>query len=281
MTAPPVYHDPACGPRSALTGSATDATTTRSPTAGSRTTTAAASGTPLVSNTKRNGPLFRQFGTAAQVTAEGTLMSPSPGENAATPDPTRVFPDMAQIVAGHTNAATGACPAAAGPAPVPQPTVDCYSEFLPTADWVGRRATTGRCTSGSPRATATRSRAVSARDDTAVKIAPKAGPFRVTSQATPQTVDGGSRLAGQLGRRRHRVGRRSNVSQVTIRLSLDGGKTFPIRARRRRRRTTAPKTVTLPNVAAPRAGSWSRRSATSSSTSRTPTCRSNFQGHGG
>ena len=91
---------------------------------------------------RSDGPLFRQFGTSAQVSAEDTLMTPSPGENAVDSNPTRVFPDMAQILADNTNAATGACPAAPTPAPaaVPVPTVDCFSEFLPTADWVGALA---------------------------------------------------------------------------------------------------------------------------------------------
>ena len=51
-------------------------------------------GTALVNNIKTNGPLFRQFGTAANVSATDTLLSPSPGLNAVTTDPTRVFPDI-------------------------------------------------------------------------------------------------------------------------------------------------------------------------------------------
>ena len=38
-----------------------------------------ATGTALVNNVKVNGPLFRQFGTAANVSATDTLLSPSPG----------------------------------------------------------------------------------------------------------------------------------------------------------------------------------------------------------
>ena len=77
-----------------------------------------ATGTALVNNVKKDGPLFRQFGVAAQVSATDTLLSPSPGENMTTANPTRVFPDMAQILAGNTNAATGTCP----PAPDRPPT---------------------------------------------------------------------------------------------------------------------------------------------------------------
>ena len=57
----------------------------------------AATGIGLTSNTKLNGPLFRQFGVAANVSAADTLLYNSPGENLATTDPTRVFPDMNQI----------------------------------------------------------------------------------------------------------------------------------------------------------------------------------------
>ena len=92
----------------------------------------AGTGADLVSNDKRRGPLFRIFGTAADVSFEDSLLIPAPGENTAGSDPTRVFPDLAQIVAGNTNAATGACPAAPEDPPVPQPIVDCFSEFLPT-----------------------------------------------------------------------------------------------------------------------------------------------------
>jgi Metallo-peptidase family M12B Reprolysin-like len=85
-------------------------------------------GTGLVSNTKPNGPLFRQFGTAAQVSASDTLLFHSPGENLAGTSPGRTFPDLTQVVAGNTNAASGTCPAG---------NVDCFSEFLPTTAWVG------------------------------------------------------------------------------------------------------------------------------------------------
>ena len=86
----------------------------------------AGSGTSLFSNTKPSGPLFRVFGTAANVSAANAILSPSPGQNAAGTDPTRVFPDLAQIAANTTNAATGQCPAS---------NVTCFSEFLPTSGY--------------------------------------------------------------------------------------------------------------------------------------------------
>ena len=188
-------------------------------------------GTALVNNTKVNGPLFRQFGVAAQVSATDTLLTPSPGENHVDTNPTRVFPDMAQIVSGNTNAATGACP----PAPPVPPTgavppvdpkiVDCFSEFLPTAAWVGVLSDQ------------TLNFRLTARDyrpggggignaATKLTIAPLAGPFRVTAPSvaqsmyaqSPQTVTwdvAGTDLPPV------------SVSQVKISLSTDGGMTYP------------------------------------------------------
>ena len=205
-------------------------------------------GTRLVSNTKKNGPLFRQFGTAAIVSPEGTLMSPSPGENAAGPDPTRVFPDMAQIVAGETNAATGACPEATGAAAGGR----CRSS---TATRSSCRPPTG---SGS-RSDRTMHFRLTARDgnpvaggvgfaDTAVKLDPDAGPFLVTSQATRSTVTGGTRLTVSwdvAGTNAPPI----DASKVTIRLSLDKGKTFPV-VLAASTANDGSKKVTLPNVAA-------------------------------
>ena len=101
------------------------------------------SGTGLVTQPKLTGPLFRVFGTYANVTPAGTVQTPSPGENMATGSPSRTFPDMAQILANNTNADTGTCPAAPAPpaggsaSNVPIPTIECYAEWLPTVDYVG------------------------------------------------------------------------------------------------------------------------------------------------
>ena len=122
----------------ALTGSATDADGDPLTYMWEQNDRGAAAGTALVNNVKTNGPLFRQFGTAANVSATDTLLTPSPGLNAVTTDPTRVFPDLGQILANNTNAVTGTCPTApAAPTVVPPEIRDCFSEFLPTADWVG------------------------------------------------------------------------------------------------------------------------------------------------
>ena len=96
-------------------------------------------GTSLVSQTKTNGPLFRVFSKYANVTPAGTLVINSPGENHADGNPTRVFPDMDQILANNTNATTGTCPDAPATGSVPVPVRECFAEWLPTADYVGQR----------------------------------------------------------------------------------------------------------------------------------------------
>jgi Metallo-peptidase family M12B Reprolysin-like/Putative Ig domain len=255
VTAPAAHTIPTRTPF-ALTGSATDAdgdTVTymweqndRGGIFGGST-----AGTALVSNVKTNGPLFRQFGVAANVTPEGTLQSPSPGLNAVTTDPTRVFPDMAQIAAGKTNAATGTCPPAPPPPTAVPPDIrDCFSEFLPTAAYVGffgDHTLNFRLTArdGNPGAGGLGSA------DTRVTVAPEAGPFLVTSQAEAATVSGGSTQTvtwNVAGTDQAPV----STGQVRISLSLDGGFTYPhVLAAVTANDGSAP--VTLPNVATAKA----------------------------
>lgn len=183
-------------------------------------------GTSLVSNTKTAGPLFRVFGTYADVSQEESLQSPSPDQNLAGVSPSRTFPDLEQILVDNTNAETGACPEApADPATVPIPTVDCFSEFLPTADYgdplLGSELNfrlTGRdgfATGGG-----------TSYDDVTLTVDTSAGPFLVTSRATagdpataglPETVTwdvNGTDAAGL-------------APNVKISLSTDGGRTYP------------------------------------------------------
>jgi hypothetical protein len=204
-------------------------------------------GTALVNDTKTNGPLFRMFGTAARYAdPSDAYATPSPGENGATGTTSRSFPDLAQVVAGNTNAATGACPAApAAPTTVPDATVDCLSEFLPTSSWVGiagNRVLHFR---------------VTARDshpgfgglgkaDVALTLAPGAGPFRVTSQAAP-AVSGGTLpvtwdVAGTGS------GTAVNTANVKITMSLDGGQSFD-RVLAASTPNDGAETVTLPRTA--------------------------------
>lgn len=180
----------------------------------------------LVSNKKVFGPLFRVFGEIAHVTDEGTLESPSPGENLATTNGTRTFPDMEQVLKGNTNARTGTCPPFKpknDDDPVPFRLVDCYSEFLPIAGYKG--------TPGSAKG-AMHFR-VSARDAFAdggglgydsvtLRVDPKAGPFLVTSFAKGGKVQGGK--STQV---RWAVNGTNKLShKVKILLSTNGGKTW-------------------------------------------------------
>ena len=210
-------------------------------------------GTSLVNNTKTNGPLFRVFGTTAVVSDADALKYHSPGAHATTTNPRRVFPDLAQIAANNTNAVTGRCPAAPPPPSpesgfdtnVPQDLVDCYSEFLPTADWTG--------VDGSRTLHFT----LTARDgrqggggigsaDTELVVASNAGPFLVTSQGSRASYRGGSQqqitwdVAGT-------AVAPVSVDAVRITFSVDGGRTFPF-VLASRTRNDGSETVRLPRV---------------------------------
>ncbi len=166
------------------------------------------------------------------MTPEGTLLTPSPGLNIVGTDPTRVFPDLAQILVNNTNAVTGACPenTAVWPTPALPEVVDCFSEFLPTAAYVG--------VAGVNAAPASLNFRLTARDqrpggggigfaDTRLVLAQAAGPFLVTSQATAESVAAGSSQAitwDVAGTNLPPV----STGNVKISLSLDGGWTYPV-----------------------------------------------------
>ena len=82
-----------------LTGSATDADSNPLIYLWEQNNTAATA-TSLIAATKLTGPLFRVFGKYADVSDTDTLLYNSPGENLATSNPSRTFPDMAQVLAG-------------------------------------------------------------------------------------------------------------------------------------------------------------------------------------
>ena len=210
-----------------LSGSATDADGDALTYLWEQNDIGARRGTLLTDNDRTSGPLFRIFGTFANVTPEGTLQSPSPGQNRATRNgSTRWFPDLRQVLRGHTNARTGSCPAVPKKRqrPITDLTVlDCYSELLPGKKYVGDG-------SGGP---AMRFR-LTARDgvpggggvghaDVTVRIDRKAGPFLVQSFGTKgQQVRGGSE---QVLRWKVNNTRRL-ASHVEIVLSLDNGRTW-------------------------------------------------------
>jgi Metallo-peptidase family M12B Reprolysin-like len=183
-----------------------------------------ATGTALVSNTKAQGPLFRVFGVAADVSPQDTLKSPSPGENLADGSPTRVFPDLAQVLAGNTNAASGVCPTAPPtPTPLSAAQRECFSEFLPTAGYVG---TAGSTTPAMHFRVTARDGFVNgggtAYDDVTLTLDPTTGPFLVTSQATGSAVTGGAAAPVTWAVN----GTQKLAANVRISLSTDGGATF-------------------------------------------------------
>ncbi len=211
-----------------LRGSATDADGDRLTYLWEQNDVGGARGTALVDNTKRNGPLFRVFGRYADVSDDDALQSPAPGQNRAGQSPSRTFPDLAQVMAGNTNARTGRCPAAPPNDPdvyvvVPLPIVNCYSEFLPVKGYVGR--------AGSKRP-AMHFR-LTARDATpggggvghanvTLRIDRSAGPFLVSSFENGGSVKGGTKrtVTWKVN------GTRKLASKVRIVLSTNNGRTW-------------------------------------------------------
>jgi hypothetical protein len=210
----------------ALTGSATDAdigdTLTYSWEQNDR---GGATGTSLLISTKTNGPLFAMFPKSGQISDPDSLLYNSPGENHLTTNPTRVFPDLQQILDDNTNAATGACPAGPIAGPVPVNANECFAEFLPTIDYVGFAGTNATPLSLHMRFTARDGRGGADSADTTLLIDPTAGPLRVTSQSSPAVYNRGSiqtvtwnvnNTAGAL-----------LAPNVKISFSTNGGQTFP------------------------------------------------------
>lgn len=230
VTAPPNRTIPMRTPFT-LTGSATDADGDSLTYLWEQNDRGGRVGTSLVSNAKRNGPLFRVFGRAARVTAEGALQTPSPGLNIAGTDPSRTFPDMAQILSGNTNAKSGRCPAVRAKRPVKPRPRDCYSEFLPVAGYVGTVGTHPRRAAMHFRLTARDTGFASAaelfgggvgHDDVTLRIDRGAGPFLVSSFSKGGTARAGKRAAITW----HVNGTRPLARRVKVVLSTDGGRTW-------------------------------------------------------
>ncbi|KQQ97661.1 hypothetical protein ASF77_04545 [Massilia sp. Leaf139] len=223
VTAPAGYTIPVRTPF-ALTGSALDPDEDPLTYMWEQNDRGGAAGTGLVNNTKLNGPLFRQFGTRAVVVGLDTLEYNSPGENHTTADPTRVFPDMAQILANNTNARSGACPAASTP-PTPAQ-IECFSEFLPTAAYVGLVNVNAAPAALNFKLTARDGRGGVNSATTKLVLAPLAGPFLVTALNTPATLDTGSTQNVTWSVANTDVAP-VDTANVKISLSADGGKTWP------------------------------------------------------
>ncbi|MAO79648.1 MAG: hypothetical protein CMH82_03090 [Nocardioides sp.] len=179
-------------------------------------------GTALFSNDKVFGPLFRQFSDNARVSGSGALESPSPGQNTASSEPTRWFPDLEQVLRGRTNAEKGTCPGVSGTS-ARDKVLDCYSEFLPTEDYrgaadVGRRTMHFRLTArdGNPNGGGT------SYADVAIKVQRSAGPFLMRSQFSGRTEHAGEKV----GVRWKVNGTKELAKKVRIRLSTDDGQTW-------------------------------------------------------
>ena len=183
-----------------------------------------ATGTGLISNTKLNGPLFRQFGVQAVVSASDTLLYGSSGENVTTASPTRTFPDMAQVLANNTNAATGSCPTAAATPSAAD--IACYSEFLPTASYVGFTGVNASPASLNFRLTARNGHGGIGGSTTSLVLAPGAGPFLVTSPNSAVAFNAGAAQTITWNVANTNIAPVSTAN-VKISLSLDGGTTFP------------------------------------------------------
>lgn len=208
----------------ALTGSASDADDEALTYMWEQNDRGAASGTSLISNVKTNGPLFRQFSTRAIVSNSDTLQYDSPGQNHVTGNPTRVFPDMAQILANNTNAATGACPVAGSPVTAAQ--VECFSEFLPTAAYVGFAGVNASPASLNFKLTARDGRGGVNSASTTLVLAPGAGPFLVTAPNTAVTLSSGvaQNVTWSVANTNAAP---VSTANVKITLSADGGATWP------------------------------------------------------
>lgn len=217
-----------------LTGSATDADGDPLVYIWEQSDPGVGAGSPLLSNSKPNGPLFRQF-SKTSIVPNSTNEFRAPGAAVATAaDNVRTFPDLEQIAVGNTNAASGSCPAASTPATAVQ--IDCYSEFLPTSARTLNFALVARDQKLAGGGVASASTTV---------VVEGATPFRVTKPSAVDSAPGGSAYevtwdpagtAANLG-----------VANVAIRYSSDGGLTFPTTLQASTANDGA-ETVTLPEA---------------------------------
>jgi hypothetical protein len=210
----------------ALTGSAIDANGDQLIYSWEQNDRGGTAGTSLLNNTKTNGPLFAMFPKSGQISDADALQYNSPGENHLTTSPTRVFPDLQQILDNNTNAETGACPAGPVGGPVPIAIKECFAEFLPTSDYVGFTGFNASPLSLNFRLTARDLRGGVNAADTQVLLAPAAGPFLVTSLNGAATYKG---LSNQTITWNVAGTNLAPVSTANVRISLsaDGGYTYP------------------------------------------------------
>lgn len=205
----------------ALTGSGSDANGDLLTYLWEQTDRGGATGTALTNAVKTNGPLFRQFSKRAVFDA--SVYNP-PGQNATTSDPTRTFPDMDQVLSGNTNAATGSCPNLVSPLSVDN--IECLSESLPTAAYVGLAGINASPARLNMRLTVRDGRGGISSADTVLTLAPEAGPFRVSAPVGGQSLLSGTPLTVSWD-----VANTSaapvSAAAVRILLSTDGGRSWP------------------------------------------------------
>lgn len=205
----------------ALTGSATDGDGDVVTYMWEQTDRGGSAGAALINNTKTEGPLFRQFGKRAVFNAQEYA---PPGQNHPDTNPTRVFPDWDQILGNNTNAETGGCPNVVSPPSVDN--IECYSEFLPTAAYVGFTGINASPARLNMRLTARDGKGGVSSAPTVLTLAPGAGPFLVTAPNTAVTLDGGSATTVSWNVANTNTAP-VNTANVRIRLSVDGGATWP------------------------------------------------------
>jgi hypothetical protein len=226
VTAPATFTIPLRTPF-ALTGSATDADVNDVLTySWEQNDRGAAAGISLLINTKTSGPLFAMFPKSGQISDADSLVYNSPGENHLTTNPTRVFPDLQQILDDNTNALTGVCPSGPIASPVPVNANECFAEFLPTSDYVGFAGTNAVPLSLHMRFTARDGRGGVDSADTTLLIDNTAGPLRVTSQGTAVVYAGLSTQTVTWNV--NNTNGASLAPNVKISLSTNSGQTFPI-----------------------------------------------------
>jgi trimeric autotransporter adhesin len=205
----------------ALTGAATDADGNTLTYLWEQTDRGGSAGTALTNNVKTNGPLFRQFGVRADVTSANSLLYNSPGQNMVGTQPTRSFPDLLQILANETNAETGSCASLTGTAQV-----NCLSEFLPTADYVGFAGVNASPASLNFKFTVRDGHGGVNSGTTRLVLAPAAGPFLVTYPNTALTLKSETLQTVTWSVANTHVAP-VNAANVRISMSTNGGLTYP------------------------------------------------------
>lgn len=226
VTAPISYTIPLRTPF-ALTGSAVDGDGDVMVYSWEQNDRGAAAGTSLLNNSKANGPLFAMFPTSAQF--PNPLLYDPGDANALTTNPTRVFPDLQQILDNNTNADTGACPTGPIAPPVSTLASECFAESLPTVDYVGFAGVNPEPSLNFRFTARDRNGGVNS-GNTKLLLATAAGPFQVTAPNTsaPETTWVGLTTETVTWNVANTDIAPVNCAAVNIDLSSDGGYTYPM-----------------------------------------------------